>query len=71
MVEMISVVSRNVRAIGYESAADVLVVTFRSGGTYRYLGVSPATFRSLLEAKSKGHFLNTEIKDRYPYARVA
>ena len=69
---MISVLSSSIAAVGYDGSERVLFVRFREGmRLYRYRGVPLPTFQALLEAPSKGRFLAGEIRDRYPYERVA
>lgn len=72
MVDLIPVFSTNVAAIGFESATSTLFVRFRSTSrVYRYRGVSESVYRAFLGSSSKGRFFAANIKDRYPYSRVA
>ena len=64
-MERISVQSRSVSAIGYDSATFELEVQFRSGRTYRYQQVPVAAYRLLLRAPSIGEFVNQQIKPRF------
>jgi hypothetical protein len=53
--------------LGYNDERRELYVTFRdSGNAYAYLGVPRNEYDELLEAESKGHFVATRIKPRYP-----
>ena len=63
--------SSNVSAIGYDAATCGLFVRFTNGSLYRYEGVTAATYRSFLDAPSKGQFVWQHIRDRYPYKRIA
>lgn len=47
-MNMTSVVSDNVRAVGYEYRTQVLRVSFRSGGTYDYYGVPAHLYEVML-----------------------
>lgn len=47
----------------------VLSVKYRGGDAYDYLDVPEAVFRELKAARSKGRFVNFEIKPRYRYWR--
>ena len=70
MVEMQYVQSRSVECVGYDTDAMELHVRFLSGPTiYAYLGVPEALFEQLLGASSIGVFVNTEIKNVYPFDR--
>ena len=69
MPEMIYVDSSNVQAIGYEEEARELHVQFVSGGYYIYHDVPRQIFDGLLNAPSKGSFLNREIKGVYQFTK--
>jgi hypothetical protein len=62
--------SSNVLSIGHDPDEDVLEVEFTSGGIYQYLGVSESVFVELLQAASKGRYLNECVKDRYQCVKV-
>lgn len=66
-VHMQPVISSAVAAIGHDGGTSVLFVRFVSGKTYEYLGVPAQVFSALENAESKGRFVNTEIKTRYPF----
>ena len=51
-MEMQSVKSSNVSAVGYDEENKTLTVEFRSGGIYQYAGVPPEMYADLLEADS-------------------
>lgn len=59
--------SSNVVSIGYEGG--VLEVEFKSG-VYRYFGVAPEVYQTLLIAPSVGKAINA-IKDNYKFEKVA
>jgi len=65
-----SVVSSNVRSIGYDPQTSTLEVEFHSGGIYQYYGVPENLYQQLMAASSKGQFLNTYIKNQYPFSRT-
>ena len=56
--------------MGYDDAANTLEVEFRSGAIYQYYGVPQNMYEQLLQAPSKGQFINTYIKNAYAYSRV-
>ena len=62
--------SSTVRAVGYDSQAQTLEVEFLSGWVYQYYGVPDHMHDQMMEAPSKGRFLNMYIRDNYPYSRV-
>jgi hypothetical protein len=54
-----------------EYASDqTLVLTFRSGATYRYLAVPEALVEELIAAESKGAYFNRKIRNRFAYQRL-
>lgn len=64
------VASSNIRAIGYDPHTQTLEVEFHSGSVYQYYGVPDHMHEQIMEAPSKGKFLNSYIKNSYPYSRV-
>lgn len=52
-------------SIGYAETARMLEVEFQSGTVYRYLDVLPEIHVALMEAASKGAYLNRYIKGRH------
>ena len=70
-MERYSVASSNVRSVGYDSQTQTLEVEFLSGSRYQYYGVPQNLHEEMMRTPSKGRFLHTYIKDRYPYSRVA
>lgn len=69
MPEMIFVDSSNIEAIGYDDDGQELHVQFLSGACYVYHDVPRQIFDNLLQAPSKGSFLNREIKGIYRYSK--
>lgn len=70
-VEMIPVESSNVAAYGYNESAKVMFVSFHNGGVYQYDEVQPDVWARAQAAPSKGKFVWRELRDRYPYRRIA
>ncbi len=70
MPEMIFVDSSNIEAIGYDTGALELHVRFlRSGETYVYYGVEAWRHQELMQADSKGVYVNANIKPNYQCAK--
>lgn len=63
-MEMIPVVSSNLRAVGYDRATRTLVIEF-NGGTYQYSNVPPDIHDELMKAPSKGKFFYQNIRDKF------
>lgn len=62
--------SSAIAAVGYDAAARVLEIEFRSGAIYRYLDVPEEIHRRLLAAGSKGGFFGKNIRDKFRSERV-
>ncbi len=69
-MERYSVASSNISSIGYDAGTETLEVEFLSGAIYQYYNVPQNMYDQLMQAGSKGRFLNTYIKNAYPYSRV-
>lgn len=68
-ITRVSVHSNTVVSIGYDGATGTLDVEFRkTGEIYRYHGVPPSEYQSLMNAPSIGAYLNRQFKQRgYKY----
>ncbi|WP_444676854.1 helicase HerA-like domain-containing protein [Halomonas sp. E19] len=69
-VEMTSVVSSNVAAVGYDEESETLQVEFKNGAVYQYFEVPQYIFEGLRGADSVGGYLASNIKGVYRYSRV-
>ena len=70
MMERAAVASSNIASIGYDESSQTLEVEFTNGTVYQYYNVAAAVYDELINAPSKGQFLNTYIRNDYPYSRV-
>jgi hypothetical protein len=66
----IPVSSSNLAEIGYDDTSRTLEILFRDDSLYQYFDIPQQEFDALKNAASKGHYLSTNIKGRYRYARV-
>ena len=64
------VASSNIMSVGYEPSSQTLEIEFGSGGVSQYYNVPQSVYEELLAAPSKGKFFASQVKDRFPYARV-
>lgn len=64
-VTMIPVTSSNIQAIGHIADQLRLFVTFKSGQTWEYAGVSADVFNQMLNAESVGKFFSASIRGHY------
>jgi hypothetical protein len=69
-MEMESVESSNVKAIGYDPKNSTVFVDFKNGASYEYYDVPERVFHELKNADSVGRFLNMEIKGSYSYSKI-
>ena len=59
--------SSNIERIGYHRQSQTLRIIFQGGRAYDYPMVPETEFKKMMEAESKGKFLNTRIKPMYSY----
>jgi len=70
MPDMELVESSNILAIGYDEDNLELWVEFNDEATYIYDGVPAILHTEMMEASSKGSYLNRVIKGNYQYRRA-
>jgi hypothetical protein len=71
MPEMHYVDSKNIEAIGYDTNAQELHIRFlKSGETYVYYAVEEWVFNEMMQADSKGKYLNAKIKPNYQCGKL-
>ena len=64
------VVSTSLASIGYEPARRTLEVEFRKGRVYQYHGVGAEIVEQLMNAESKGRFMNAHIRNCFRFTRI-
>jgi len=69
-MDRISVRSSNIRSVGFEASSLILEVEFNSGSIYQYLNVSESEYEGLMNATSKGRYLNRNIKGHYKDVKI-
>jgi len=69
-MERTPVTSTNIRAIGYDSDRQTLEIEFNYGAVYQYAGVPQEEHEGMMNAGSKGQYLNSNIKGRYPFEKL-
>lgn len=55
----------------YGAGKQVLYLRFHSGEVYRYFEFPEQEYRSFLQAESKGRYFLANIRDCFPYERMA
>ena len=69
-MERIPVSSASVVSIGYAPEIQALEIEYQHGGVYQYQGVSQDIYEQLMNAPSKGAFINKQIKPSYVFIQV-
>lgn len=72
-MQMQSVQSSQINAIGYAPATHTMRIEFKNGGLYEYSSVPPEVFEEFSKAKSVGSHFYKHIKpfpDKYPYVKL-
>ena len=65
-----SVVSSNIKSVGYDEVGKILEVEFQDGGVYQYKDVEPIVHQELVGAESVGRYFHQRIKKVYEFSRV-
>jgi len=68
VTELKKVESSNISQIGFHD--NVTFVEFKNGAVYSYAGTKKEDYESLVNAKSVGAHLNSEIKGKFEYEKV-
>ena len=69
-MQLQTVDSSMVHALGYDPATQTLEVVFNSGKIYQYFKVPPETYEQLMTSGSIGGYMRDLIIDCYPYTQV-
>ncbi|MFJ2770058.1 KTSC domain-containing protein [Streptomyces sp. NPDC087300] len=69
-MERRTVVSSNLRSVGYDPDNLLLEIEFKSG-VYRYSSVPEKIYEGLMTASSHGRYFARMIKGRFAYSKVA
>ena len=71
-MERTPVQSSSVSSVGYDRDSSTLEIEFLNGSVYQYFGVPESIFNGLMNAPSKGTFLDQFVKKAgYSYTRIA
>lgn len=69
-MQLITVESSMVRAVGYEEETRELEVVFHNGRVYRYVDVEKEKYEQLLKADSIGRYMRSNIIGMYGEYKV-
>ncbi len=64
-MQLTTVESSMIHAVGYDPDIRTLEVVFNSGKTYQYHDVPPEEYEGLMAAESKGRYIRANIIDEY------
>ncbi len=67
LTDTVAVESSAFANVAYDYQRDILQVAFHDGSVYHYLDVPTDDFEDLLRADSKGGYLNSRIRGRFPH----
>jgi len=69
-MQLTTIDSTMLYAVGYDEDAHTLDVVFNTGGIYRYTGVHVCGHADLLQAPSAGRYMQEHVLDQYPFQRL-
>jgi len=69
-MDRVPVSSTDLAEVGYDPGSMTLEILFIKGGLYQYFDVPEMVFQELLQADSKGRYLNMNIKKHYRYTKL-
>ena len=70
-MNIMSVESATLVAIGYDDTRKILQLEFRSHAVYHYFGVPGFVYEALVAAPSKGRYFNGAIRGHFPHCLTA
>ena len=62
--------SSSLASVAYDVKQTILQVEFRDGSVYQYSNVPEKIHQNLLQASSKGAYLNCNIRNRFPSLKL-
>ena len=62
--------SSTIVRVGFDDEASILIVEFKTSGTYHYFDVPQHVYESMRAAPSRGQFLAQNLKGQYRYSRA-
>ncbi len=66
-MQLETVESDVIHAIGYDPEIQLLEIIFNDGRIYQYRGVPPEVYEGLKHAESKGHYFHDNIRGEFQY----
>jgi hypothetical protein len=66
-----SVVSSNLKSVGYDEENKILEIEFLHGGVYQYFDVPKSVYDGLMNASSHGQYFDRNVKKAgYRYKKI-
>jgi hypothetical protein len=62
--------SSTIAELGYDETSQVLEIMFNNGRLYQYFEIPRAVFEEFRNSGSVGQYFNSQVRDRYRYARL-
>ena len=69
-MKTISVVSKTLRTVGYDTGRQLLQIEFQNRSFYQYFEVPQSVYEELMQASSKGAYFNRSIRSNFDYVLV-
>ena len=69
-MELQTVDSSMIQAVGYDAEQQMLEVVFNSGKVYQYFDVPQPVYDELMASDSKGSYMRSCVIDCYPYQQL-
>lgn len=66
-MQLETITSRAIHAIGYDRERRVLEVVFNTGRIYQFVNVPEELYTGLRNAESKGEYFTRNIRDAFPF----
>jgi lysyl-tRNA synthetase class 2 len=63
--------SKMFTSVAHDAGKQILYLRFQSGDVYRYFEFPDDNYLTFISAESKGRFFLANIRDRFPYERMA
>lgn len=70
-MEMITVNSSTISAIGYDEQSATMIIEFKNNSAYEYYDVPQFEFDALMASDSKGSYANKNIYKTYRQQKIA
>jgi hypothetical protein len=70
LLERLSVKSRILRSVGYDTNTKILEIEFHTGLVYQYSGVPPKIYADLMHSGEIGKYFSEKVRPRFQTKQV-